>query len=66
MMDLTCSRDDCNNRTAVAVRTADGGLRGIFSTLYYEPATAPKGAELLCVTHGTELVSQLMRVMVGE
>lgn len=59
---MQCS--NCDTRAVVAIKT--GGLdsvRGLNSTVYYEPENAPRGSDPLCKEHGVGLIASLIQLL---
>jgi hypothetical protein len=65
-MSAVCSVKDCGKPADVAIKTQDSGLRGLISTVHYEPGRAPKGADPQCWQHGSALLSEMVRVLTGN
>lgn len=60
-----CTRSGCDRPATVAIRSRDAGLRGLTTTVYYDPEGAPKGSELNCGTHGAQLLTSLLTTLAG-
>jgi hypothetical protein len=59
-----CATAGCEQRAQIAVKTGGrDSVRGMSSTVYYEPENAPRGAEPLCAPHGTALLGSLIGVL---
>lgn len=54
----------CSERAVMAVRTGGrDSVRGINTTVYYEPEHSPRGAERFCREHGLSLLGSLVNVL---
>jgi hypothetical protein len=62
---VSCARTGCEQPVQVAVRTRDAGLRGIVTSVYYEPTGAPGGSEVLCADDASALLRDLIRTLGG-
>jgi hypothetical protein len=58
----TCSQ--CDKAATVAVKTQGrDSVRGMSTTVYYEPQAAPRGSEPQCTTHAQSLLLNLIEVL---
>jgi hypothetical protein len=54
----------CYARAVVAIKTGGrDSVRGINSTVYYEPDAAPRGSEPLCRDHGLGILGSLIDIL---
>lgn len=59
---MKCS--NCYARAVVAIKTGGrDSVRGINSTVYYEPENAPKGSDPLCRDHGLRILGNLIDIL---
>jgi hypothetical protein len=62
---MECARTGCTEPATLGIKTDDRGVRGIATTVYYDPANAPKGAEANCSPHGVALLTSLIDTLGG-
>ena len=59
---MKCS--DCDARATLAVKTqGTDSVRGMSTTVYYEPERAPRGAQPQCTPHAVALLTSLAEVL---